>query len=543
MLLATMVLASASACGDDARLGETNARERLNTAPPNGMPPGTTGPTTPSGSTGSSGANGSTGATGVTANTPAPRPTGASGPMTPGANGCKALVLAKNTNVSGYTTDLYTWSDGACRERSAAMVPNTGRDAGGTYGGYARRFTYDIGAVRTVESSHPSHHGFGFIVNHFSGGAELSTRHAGTTATIFTGAHHALHEYKWSYPVNGRNVDFTVRWLFATGKDHPVWTITYDTSKLAKDALVADSRSPYGDVDWDGGGGNDVSGVGWGDRNKFKSLQKPVSLASGWDYSQPNTVPYAMEWIDAPDAEMGLVQTQTFEQHDAGGYWFYPARGKTSATGPCDPDTVAPPCQMPQDWNWPFQLNQYEMPFTLASKRLAWGTNYGAVGKQSYPVYGDDSSAVGWPFQSYSVAIVLGKHSDAVVAKQVTQIETVQATTLTAPGSVITAGPGGVARTDSVTYAPAGWNHVYGTWELRAAANRVRATLAVATGALKSPVIVVHDWTAGAPTEVTLDGAPLAAGSGYFASVDASSTALWITVNASLSGAHTLAIR
>ena len=30
--------------------------------------------------------------------------------------------------------------------------------------------------------------------------------------------------------------------------------------------------------------------------------------------------------------------------------------------------------------------------------------NYGAVGQSAYNVHGDDGTARGWPFQSYSVA-------------------------------------------------------------------------------------------------------------------------------------------
>lgn len=43
---------------------------------------------------------------------------------------------------------------------------------------------------------------------------------------------------------------------------------------------------------------------------------------------------------------------------------------------------------MPADWMWPYQLNQYELPFTNASHRLAWGSNYGAIGQATTTAFG-----------------------------------------------------------------------------------------------------------------------------------------------------------
>ena len=84
-------------------------------------------------------------------------------------------------------------------------------------------------------------------------------------------------------------------------------------------------------------------------------------MASGWAYETPNRIPYSMMWTTAPDAEMGLVQTETWEQHDAGGFWFYSAWGTRDDDGP-----------MPDDWNWPYQLNQYELPFQAATRPNDW---------------------------------------------------------------------------------------------------------------------------------------------------------------------------
>src|SRR5690606_13295608 len=154
-----------------------------------------------------------------------------------------------------------------------------------------------------------------------------------------------------------------------------------------------------------------------------------------------------------------------------------------------DPDGPMPP-----DYNWTYQLNQYELPFTNTSKRMAWGSNFGAVGQTSYPAYGDDKTLSGYPYLSYSVFIVLDKHSLDPVNSQVVQIERVQKTILTAStGTVVTSGPAGIGRSDTVTYAPAGYDHVYSTWNIRANNNnQATFTLNPTQGALINPIVVIH---------------------------------------------------
>ncbi len=450
---------------------------------------------------------------------------------TPPTSPCQALGIDRGVTVGGFLSDSYTWFDQDCKQCSALMIRNTQQDPSGAYGGYLRQYSYDIGgAVRTASPEVSGQPGFGYTVNHINSSSESSRRYAGTTRIVLAGRHHAIHEYKWTYDIMGQPVTITIDWLFATGRSHPLWAVTFDTSAAPPDSVNVDTRAPYGDLAWDGIGG-DVDGVGWGDRYKFRSLSSPVTFASGWDYSVPNTVPYTMEWANAADAEMGLVQTQTCRQHDAGGYGNYVNWGKTG-TG------------MPADYNWTYQLNQYEIPFTTKSHRLAWGANFGAVGQRSYPVYGNDGTASGWPYQSYSVYVVLDRHSAAPVATEVAQVETIQQTTLTAAvGSVVTSGPAGVGRTDQVTYEPAGYDHVYGTWDLVAAGNAVDAQLAVASGALSDPVLVVHGWTGGAPTSVRLGERSLYADVEYFASVDAASQTLWLTLPGSFAGSTRIRVQ
>lgn len=444
------------------------------------------------------------------------------------------LTITQGANEHGYQGNVITWPDAAGEPRSALMVTNLQTDPAGRHGGYMRRYTYYAnGTIRECVGQRTSHPGFGMVVNHYGNTAVGSHREQGSTFTLpLQGEHHAIQEYTWTYPIDGHNVDITVHWLFAAGRDHPVYAITYDLSSAPPNAVNADTRAPYGDIEWTGSTGTpNVDGVGWGDRYRFRSLHSPITLNSGWDYSELNTVPYVIEWQVSHDAEMGLVQTQNYLQHDAGGAGFFAAWGTTNPHGP-----------MPPDWNWPFQLNQYELPATSASKRLAWGSNYGAVGQTAYDVYGNSGKASGYPYQSYSVYVALGTHSGETVQSQVTQVERALASTLSATvGSPRLAGPGGVGRTDPVTYEPAGYNHVYGTWELDAHNNAVDFEL-TAPNSLVNPVVVVHKWNAGAPCAIRLDDEDLCPGQDVYVTVDTASKTLWLTLASHLSGSNRVQI-
>jgi hypothetical protein len=460
------------------------------------------------------------------------------GTIGPGPKGCGALTIAAAKVVDGYKSDELAWFDARCKLRTATMVRNDAADPSGNHGGYLRKLVFDVdGKPRTAIGSSTTHPGWGYTVNHFGSTAFSSRSVNGTFKTVFAGKHHAIHEYSWTLNLGG-SVKATIQWMFATGRDHPLWTITYDATAAGKNTVNADTRSPYGDLTWDGAApgtaGAQVSGVGWGDHYKFVSTKSPVDMSSGWDYTQPNTIPYAMMWTNSPDAEMGSVQTQAYKQHDAGGYWFYSSWGKKAASG------------MPEDYNWAYQLNQYEIPFLLTSKRLAWGANFGAVGQEHYNAIGDEAKTlVGWPFQSYSVSMVLGKHTEGVVAAQVTQMETAQRTALTASvGTVITSGPAGVGRSDTATYVPAGWDHVYGAWATTMAGNAATVQLSIASGSLVDPMFAFRNYTATTPpAHVLVAGKELVADDDYFASVDPATKTLWLTLGSTVSGTVSLEVK
>ncbi|WP_246357479.1 hypothetical protein [Pyxidicoccus fallax] len=455
----------------------------------------------------------------------------------PGASDCAPLRLERGVDLDGFRVDRFTWRDTDCRPRSAALVRNDARDPAGWNGGYLRRYTYEAaGAQRTCDGGRAEVPGWGMVVCHIHEGStwgNWTEGVRGTWRTVFEGRHHAVHEFRWPLPLEGHIVNVTVHYLFATGRSHPLYAITHDASGAPADALNADVRSPYGDLLFDGNAYSEIAGLGWGDRHRFVTLSSPVTMSSGWDYREPNVVPYTRMWTASPDAEMGVVQTQTWAQKPAGGYWAYSTWGQRDEDGP-----------MPQDWNWTYQLNQYELPTTTRSHRMAWGSNYGAVGKRQYPRYGDDANLSGYPYQSYSVFMVLDPHTEDPVMKQAAEVEAWQGIRLTATeGTVITRGPGGVGRTDAVAYDVPGYNPVYATWEAQAASNRATLRFEAGTRTLTHPVVVLRGYTASdAPTRVTLDGKSLKADVDYFASVDEAGDALWLTLDRELTGTATLRV-
>ncbi|MGI8553400.1 MAG: hypothetical protein ACR2PL_21850 [Dehalococcoidia bacterium] len=497
---------------------------------------------------------------------------GAFVPRASGAAGCAPLVLNAGASVNGYLTDQYVWYDSACKQRSAALVRTDPK------GGHAKQFTYQLpnGATRTVNEG-PDAGGFGYIVSHLKD-ANIAGQHGEDDSplgsnqnagyrTVFAGTNHAIHEFTVNYPrwgidpVTGvqtkYNVPVTVQWLFATGRDNPLWTVTYDLSQAPANAVDADTRAPYGDMNFDGAPtgsyGDEIGGVAWGESDQFRSTSAPLTLDSSWDWSHPNTLaPYNAIWTQNVDAEMGIAGTQVSSKEDAGGYEGGVGRGLTSANAAqCPYDGV--PHVMPCLFAWPYQSVNYafydgngnlQPNQTTGDKRLAWGADWGYLGQQTVTTI-NGNTVHGWPKVSYSTSIVLGPHSTNPTQAAAQQAAVVDATTLTASvGTVVTQGPAGVNRADTMAYSPAGYNPIYGTWEANAANNQATLTFAVGAGAmLSNPVIVLHGYTGNAvPASVTLNGATLQNNVDFFASSRAETQDLWLTLNKNLSGAQTLAL-
>jgi hypothetical protein len=458
--------------------------------------------------------------------------------------GCAALAVEHGVDLDGYLTDRYTWSDGACRPRSAALVRNDGADPGGTHGGYLRTATYQTGGVtRTIAAQETSWHGWGYIVNHYASTAATSADVTGDYRTVFAGAHHAVHEFTLRVSPGGP-VDVTVYWVFATGRSAPLVALTHDATPAGADAVDADARGPYGNLIFDEVDG-DVAGMAWGDQYRLITTSSPLTFDSSWDYTAANLIPHVLMWSAGADAEMGLVQSQAWVDQIAGGDYgggmLADCQGHTSAApGDCSLQAGG---TMLTDWLWPYQLSQWELPWGSTSKRMAWGHTYGAVGQSSYWAFGADRP--GYPYLSYALYLVLGPHSGHPTDDLIAEMAAVKATTVTASvGTVATSGPGGAGRTDTVAYTPAGWDPVLGAWTFASAGGAVTARFVIPAGAsLPNPVIRVRDWTsASGPTQVSVDGTPLTEGVGWVASVDTEAQVLWLTIGRTCAGTVDLAI-
>jgi len=517
------------------------------------------------------------------------------------ASGCNALVVDSGSanagkSINGFLNDQYTWYDGNCKPRSVALARNdTGK------GGNAKQFTYILpnGTTRTVNPGSNGAGGFGYVVAHLSNpsfansyGKNDSPLGSGNSATynkLFVGSHHAIHEYTlnyvrygltqaaltnlsidpwtWIYGASDPNRQYVtvynmpvrIHWMLATGRNYPVWSVTFDLSQTPNHAVDSDFRAPYGDMNVEGGIGADlVGGVGWADKYVFASAGNPFTMNNAWDYSQLNPgAPYDYLWTSTVDAEMGLAGTQIAAKQNAGGYNNYQAivwRGKTSANMGqlCVNDQGAGLGYnhiMPCTSDWAYQLIQYSVANatqTTSNKRLAWGADWGSLGNSAF-VSSNGYTVSGWPKVSYSTYIVLDPHSAKPTPTIAKQAKTASLTALTASvGTVRTQGAAGVGRSDNKFYSPVGYSPVYGTWEVDAANNNVLLSFAVpstAPATLDMPIIVVHSYTkAAVPLKVTLDGATLTADIDYFVSLRPAQSELWITLNRKLAGTHSVQI-
>jgi hypothetical protein len=470
-------------------------------------------------------------------------------PRVPLPGPCQAIDIEAGKSVGGYVSDMVSFYDAGCQLRTAALVRNDARDPGGSFGGMLRAFSYAHGSDRRTvlgTGANGLWHGFGYVIAHYGpGGDDAESRDtAGTYRTVLAGLHHAIHAFTWRIYPSGKPVDVTVHWFFATGRSYPVYAITYDASPAGTNAVAADTRAPYGDMAFEGSPDGDVEGVGWGDKFKFRTTSAgAVTPQSTWDYTQPNHVPYALAWSASKDAEMGLVQTESWESHPAGGDYGggllgVACWGKTSATRGARCSSAG--WTMPDAGLWPFQLNNWELPFTTSSHRLAWGATYGAVGQTDYDTFGKTSH--GYPFTSYATTVVMGGHAESAVAAQLKDAESTSRATLTAArGTVALRGPGGVGRTDTVAFALPGYSPVYGTWDVDAEGNAADVTLT--SEGLDHPILRLRKYTAtSAPARVEVNGQLLVPHVDYFATVDAPSSALWITLARTVSGATRIVV-
>ena len=459
--------------------------------------------------------------------------------------GCAPIVVSDGPAPADDVT--IRWYDASCRPRTAVLASPELRDEKGepAGGGYIRELSYETGGntVRAVGTGVNGWKGFGYVVAHYPLGprgtaegasydAAETVRAAGTHAVTLRGPHHVIYRASWRLSPGGP-LDVTAEWLFATGRDAPLFTITYDARPAGPGVLRADSRAPYGDMAFEGDADAPLGGVAWGDRYRFNSLPEParpgahasaaaLSFASSWDYRAPNVVAFDRLWSRDHDAEMGLVATARWTDKPQGGDYGPGALQQLWGTAGRG---------LPTDWVWPYQVDQYDLPFTGSSHRLAWGMTFGAVGQPAYTAWGHVLS--GYPFQSYSVHWVVGPRDASAVMAEVQAMETTLTTDLRATrGHVESEAAGGIARTDLVTLALPGWDPTYATWNLDADGHGggvVSGHFKVPDNhALASPMIRVLGWAKPGVTKVTVNRDTFTA-SDLLASVDAEHT-LWLTL-------------
>jgi hypothetical protein len=517
----------------------------------------------------------------------------------PAASVCAKILIDSGVNdagkgINGFLNDQYKWSDSSCQRRSVALARNDNQK-----GGNAKQFTYILpGGTTRIVNPGAQAGGFGYIVAHLSNpsfawsyGADDSPLGSGNSATyqkIFSGTHHAIHQYTLNYVrygltqqaldegflpwtwINGPddpnrdyvtvyNMPVRIQWMFATGRDYPIWTVTFDLSGIPNHAVDSDFRAPYGDMKIDGGAGTDtVAGVAWGDKYRFTTLGSPFTMDNDWTYNQINPgAPYDSLWTANVDAEIGLAGTQVTARQNAGGYNNYQApiwRGHTSADMGqiCVNDEGAGPGynhKLPCTSDWAYQIIQYSVASanqTTSNKRLAWGADWGSLGNGGPFLSSNGYNVSGWPRVSYSVYVVLDPHSKNPTQKTALQAKTISLTQLTASvGTVRVSGSAGVGRSDNKTYSPAGYSPIFSTWEVNAANSNATLKFAVAAAApstLDTPIIVLHNYTAGTQPKVYLDNVALTANTDYFVSLRPGVSQLWLTLNRKLSGTHTLRV-
>ncbi|MDP1827640.1 MAG: thrombospondin type 3 repeat-containing protein [Archangium sp.] len=468
--------------------------------------------------------------------------------------------------VNGFSTvDKITWRDSKGLDRELYFAKSYPNSIVPQLMGYVTRLTWkkDATAPRIVAEEDPSGinagnaQGWGTNVMHMHwlqyGGSNpyFGPGFSATTSKrdgfdfvqrpLFLGPHHLIFrvEYKQYTTllkpgVERKWVKVTVDWFIADGVDHVVYAITIDASHAyLTDGLAFrnNTLAPYslvvpatwkGTQDWAGTYTGAPDGQSFGDAKLFVTHDM-----ANWTYGGVNTIPFIWQWV-APangDAEAAYVQTETYAQKPAGEGF----AGGTDASGtrlPVYPDL--------HGLEYSYQMNFFD---GYDSKRLTWGTAYGTL-------YGGGGATPG--YQNYSLALHLGRYSDHGAPSLIQETEGIHngAVSVRAlEGELLTSGPEGTGNPTPHLYSPAGYNHVYRTWELASSGNAVTVAFDLGGITFKRPVFVVHRYTGsevGAVT-VSLNGDALP-GSGYSASIDEAADRLYVTLLSTLSGNNVIQI-
>lgn len=438
------------------------------------------------------------------------------------------------------------------------------------------------------------HPGFGYVVSHNStnGNSPLGKADAPTsvTTTVFTGAHHAIHRIELLYDRDkegggdGIRIPVVIDWFVATGRDHPVWAVTWKTGQAANpnaidfDTYRMDTRGPYGALNFDGAptpdAGDAIGGVAWGDFGlRFATTDAQLTLNSPWTWNTPGDVAFTRAWTASVNAEMGIVQTRPGDKEM--GYQdrvYGRERGVTSAdaytdkgdcTGLGDNRVYTVPCVA----GWPYQLMNYDWDPTAGkpageatgTKLIAWGTPYGWLGASSFDLFDYSATADGRGDRSYATFLVLGPKcrytaggacdQPGDVENTISAVDALAAAAITSvgPGSLMTQAPKGPGAAETKMLSN-GYDDTYAVYELQASGGAVAFTFTPAPGKpVDRPIFVVHGYSGTALPAISVGGTPRTvntgdASSGAFVSLDTTTGTLWVTLNESLSTASPISI-
>ncbi len=464
--------------------------------------------------------------------------------------------------VNGFTTvDKITWKDSRGLDREfyfAKVFPNALVPG---IKGYVTRLTWqpDVSSARIIAEEDPSGinasnaQGWGTNVMHmhyseyggsnpvFGSGLSATTNKRDgfdfRQAPVLIGAHHLIFRVTYKQyttlqkttPDDRKWVQVTTDWFFADGLDAVIFAHTIDASAgIASDPVrfLNNTLAPYslvspatwkGTTDW-AGGSDAPDGQSFGDFKVFVTNDM-----RNWTYGGTNTVPFVWEWVNPlsgrGDAEAAFVQTETYAQKNAG-EGFASGLDASGTHMPVYPDL--------NGQEYAYQLNFFD---SYASKRMTWGTKFGVL-------YGGFGSTRG--YQNYSLAMLMGKYSDHGASALIKETASIHDGTLRVQaliGTLVTSGNEGSGNATPHVYSPPGYNHVYRTWEARAAANAVRLRFDLSAGSYKRPTFVVRGFTANNAT-VMLNGAPTAVS----ATLDDAGDVLWVTLLSTLSGTNVIDI-
>jgi hypothetical protein len=502
----------------------------------------------------------------------------------------------------GMRTSIVTWRDARGAARSMHLHAYLYRYDFSFLGGQP-----DVAQATevTADDHMEGHAGFGYVVSHVvddadpsNGNSPLGKLFAPTSAEpiLLQGAHHAIHRVELIYDRDrepggrGIAIPVVIEWFVATGRDHPVWSVTWKLGELRNPANVdldryrMDSRGPYGQLSFDGaerGSGDLIGGIAWGDFERtFRTTAATptLTMSSRWTYNTPGDVCFTQAWTADANAELGIIETRLADREM--GYQDRVVgreRGQTSEStypnkGDCVTGTTpgtgdARVYSMPCVGSWPYELMQYDWDVSgtkplgepTSTKQMGWGTPYGWLGSSSFPVFDYSSTADGRGDRAYATFIVLGpkcrfdaggacRPESGEVATAIRRVQALAGATLSATtGEVVTTIPRGPGARDTRPIAN-GYDDRYAVHALAAEDNRVSFRFTPAADRpVDRPIFVIHDYTATAAPVIAIDGVERSVNTGdvdseTFVSIDPTRRELWVTINATLSAATSISI-